>query len=81
MHHTHGCPTALASVAERGTENARQHIDGGGWTRKRASARLNERQRVQGLPTRACFCLAGEVKYCIAKLFSGDVKFATAMDY
>jgi hypothetical protein len=23
----------------------------------------------------------GEVKYCIAKLFSGDVKFATAMDY
>ena len=24
---------------------------------------------------------AGEVKYCIAKLFSGDVKFATALDY
>ena len=23
----------------------------------------------------------GEVKYCIAKLFSGDVKFATALDY
>jgi len=26
-------------------------------------------------------CVAGEVKYCIAKLFSGDVKFATALDY
>ena len=25
--------------------------------------------------------VAGEVKYCIAKLFSGDVKFATALDY
>jgi len=25
--------------------------------------------------------LAGEVKYCIAKLFSGDVKYATALDY
>ena len=33
-----------------------------------------------------CVCtgvcvLTGEVKYCIAKLFSGDVKFATALDY
>jgi hypothetical protein len=25
--------------------------------------------------------VAGEVKYCIAKLFSNDVKFATALDY
>jgi hypothetical protein len=28
-----------------------------------------------------CVLVAGEVKYCIAKLFSGDVKFATALDY
>jgi len=29
----------------------------------------------------ASFVTEGEVKYCIAKLFSGDVKFATALDY
>jgi len=27
------------------------------------------------------FNILGEVKYCIAKLFSGDVKFAGALDY
>jgi hypothetical protein len=28
-----------------------------------------------------CVSLAGEVKYCVAKLFSNDVKFANITDY
>ena len=38
------------------------------------------------IPVRPCYCdhcacLPGEVKYCVAKLFSNDVKFANVTDY
>mmetsp|Transcript_26517 Transcript_26517/g.69732 ORF Transcript_26517/g.69732 Transcript_26517/m.69732 type:complete len:85 (-) Transcript_26517:604-858(-) len=44
---------------------------------------LSERaQKIKGLNFCASqFVTEDEVKYCVAKLFSGDVKFATMADY
>ena len=44
-------------------------------------ANLSERaQKIKGLNFCASqFVTEDEVKYCVAKLFSGDVKFATAV--
>jgi len=46
-------------------------------------ANLSERaQKIKGLNFCASqFVTEDEVKYCVAKLFSGDVKFATMADY
>lgn len=46
-------------------------------------ATLSQRaQKIKGLNFCASqFVTEDEVKYCVAKLFEGDVKFATAADY